>query len=545
VKTHSSRAVGALIAAALLVAACGSDDDGGGAAAPGTTSAPGSSVVAETSAAAPDGCTAERRGGELSMAVGSETRGLDPTVSTGSGSTGGTELTAIYDTLMRWDPDTGAYEPRVAESLTPNADFSVWTLHLRPGLHFGNGDPFTTTAVKASIARHQDPANKSSSLVFAVLIADMHVVDDLTMTFTLTAPWAGFPYVLADEPGMITNPAVIDQLGPQAFSRAPVGAGVGPYEVESFSPGEGITMKAKDDYWGGPVCIDELHFVTVGDEETKYDALQTGEVQAAYLSDAKLIDDADHAGLAVHRDLVNGQMVMLNHGVRGSTPPTTDIRLRRAIIDAIDPKVVDERATGGLGAPTAALVEASSLYARGATGPKPDPDAARALVAEVKASTGWDGRLRLVCGNADEEGAIAIEGMLTNVGITVERTSVSTADLIQQVLADANYDAACWSLQLFEAGAWAKLDRFLRSDSPANRMGYANPAMDAALVQMRNASTVDEQAAAIGTIQQLWEADAISPILGATRPAIVSAPDVGGLAFNQETMAYFDKAYLR
>ena len=83
----------------------------------------------------------------------------------------------------------------------------------------------------------------------------MEVVDPLTVKFTLTAPYPDFPHVLATDVGMITNPRVVAAKGPDGFANDPTGGGVGPYEFEKYAPGEEIVLKAKSDYWGGPVCI--------------------------------------------------------------------------------------------------------------------------------------------------------------------------------------------------------------------------------------------------------------------------------------------------
>jgi peptide/nickel transport system substrate-binding protein len=64
-------------------------------------------------------------GGILTMATYIEPPGLDPLVASGSGDLGGTEMMAIYDSVMRYNPATGKYEPKTAESLTPNADDTV------------------------------------------------------------------------------------------------------------------------------------------------------------------------------------------------------------------------------------------------------------------------------------------------------------------------------------------------------------------------------------------------------------------------------------
>ena len=115
-----------LFAFALIAAACGSDDDEGTTetgeaeeeapaeeeAATTTTAAAEEEAATTTTAAAEeeaaaaaaedgDVCTEDKIGGSVTMGVFSETRGLDPIVSTGSGVTGGIEMAALYDVLMR------------------------------------------------------------------------------------------------------------------------------------------------------------------------------------------------------------------------------------------------------------------------------------------------------------------------------------------------------------------------------------------------------------------------------------------------------------
>ena len=95
----------------------------------------------------------------------------------GGAVTGGTEITALYDTLMNWNDATQSYDPQVAESLEPDAQFLVWTMKIRDGITFGNGDPLTADDVKASIARHQSEKNTQVSRGEAANIASMDVVD--------------------------------------------------------------------------------------------------------------------------------------------------------------------------------------------------------------------------------------------------------------------------------------------------------------------------------------------------------------------------------
>ena len=64
---------------------------------------------------------------------------------------------------MGADPATGEVQPILAESLQPNADFTVWTLVLRPDLVFSDGSPLDAAAVKANWERIDDPAHSSAA----------------------------------------------------------------------------------------------------------------------------------------------------------------------------------------------------------------------------------------------------------------------------------------------------------------------------------------------------------------------------------------------
>jgi peptide/nickel transport system substrate-binding protein len=142
--------VAALLATAALVgAACGDDDD--------TTAPPGNGGADEV-------CTAERAGGTVTVGTYSEATGLDPAAGSGlgTGKVGATEGSAIYDVLMIYDSETGEYRPHLAESFTANDDNTVWTLRLRPGITFDNGDPLDAEAVRTSIRRHTAEGSRAT-----------------------------------------------------------------------------------------------------------------------------------------------------------------------------------------------------------------------------------------------------------------------------------------------------------------------------------------------------------------------------------------------
>src|SRR5260370_17082040 len=118
-----------LISVLSLAAAAGGDS---------SSSKPGATATTVPGAAATTVATtlAPKTGGGITMGMYSETAGLDPVVSNGGGTTGNTELMAIYDTIMRYDTDTGKYEPPTAESLTANAHNTQWPLKPKSAIKF-------------------------------------------------------------------------------------------------------------------------------------------------------------------------------------------------------------------------------------------------------------------------------------------------------------------------------------------------------------------------------------------------------------------------
>jgi peptide/nickel transport system substrate-binding protein len=525
--TWKAAAVALLAIAGLVAAACGGDDTDGG--------PPAASPSSET-----DECDASRVGGELSFAVFSETRGLDPVVAAGGGTAGQTELTALYDTLMRYDPDAASFEPWLARSLEPNSDSTVWTLELRPDVTFGSGNPVTAEAVRFSIARHQDPDNRASAYQDTLQIADMQVVDDLTLVFTLDEPWGTFPALLADMPGMVVDPAVLGDLGEDAFNTNPVGAGAGPYEVSNFTPGEEIVFEAKPDYWGGPVCVERLRFVDIPTDQATYDALELGEVDVAFLREPQVVAQAKADGVDHHSEVVNlGNFLMINSGI--NDPVAADPRIRQAVAHAVDQTVVDDRATGGEGLPTSAIVPDGSAISPGVDGPGVDTTEASRLVGEARAD-GWDGTISLVCSNSTPDMGITLQAQLQAVGFDVSLEQLATPDLVTRVFVDQNYDLACSGAGVSEASPAVRLARFFGTGNALT--GFGDPQFDEALRELKRAATPDQMQTAMVTVQEIWNDTVPSVSLSAVENVIAWNDRVHGLVFNENYSFYFAKAYV-
>jgi peptide/nickel transport system substrate-binding protein len=536
------RPIAALAAVILFAAACGDDGESGGATeAPDPSGATSGDSDDTDSSGDGETCSEERKGGELTVGVGSGLAlGIDPTVALGTGCCGAIELTAVYDTLMRYNPEAGEIEPYLAEGLEPNDDLTQWTLRLPSGVEFGNGDPVTAEAVRFSVERLAAATVAPSGM--AQEVESMEVVDDLTIVFNLRQPWGTFPYFLAAEGGMIVNPRVVEAKG-ENFANDPVGAGVGPYEIERFAPGEEVVLRAKEEYWGGPVCIETLRFVWVPGGQATYDAFRAGELDVMFLTEAQPIADAIDDGVA-NRNVVNGGTGYLLNSGRGSSPVLADQRLRLAIAHALDTEVLDERVFGGVGLPATGLVHPDQRIYPGLDGPEYDPDRARELVEEAKAD-GFDGNVRITCDDTPTqvEQTITTEAMLESVGFTVETENLPVAEARQVVLFDGDYEIGCGSIATFDEGPVRGMNQF-HSGSVRNRTGYANPDMDAAIDTLYRATDEGEVADAMAQLQDVWNEDPPWALIYAGQWFVGWKDDVHGLVPSRDAVVMFQDAYL-
>lgn len=495
-------------------------------------------------------CTEDKKGGSLTIGVFTNSPGLDPVSPASEGVFGGIELTALYDTLMAWNPTASRYEPRVAQSLEPDATYTTWTMKLRPNIAFGNGDPLTASAVKASIERHVSPDNKDKSRQFASLISGMRVVDPLTLSFTLGEPWPNFAFVLATDVGMITNPGVVGQRGPQGFSLNPSGAGVGPYEVARYTPGEEIVLTAKANYWGGPVCVQELRFVSVVGARGTYESFQKGELDLAFLREPQVVAQSRKDGYGDLPTLFGAtEAVVMNSGkgLSGRPPITSDSRIRRAVAAAIEVDQVNRRVFDGAAIPSAAIVPPQSGPAfADLQGPRHDPELARKLVQEVKAE-GWDGTIRLLADKSPThvQESITVQAQLQAVGFTVSLTnSIDVGQLSERVVVKGDYDLAIFGANHAPEGLWARLAPRLASGSPANFYRYSDPRMDAALKKLKGATSADEERAAVQEIQHVWNDTVPAAVLASYEETTIVRDHVLGLRLTRGAIIRFENAYL-
>jgi peptide/nickel transport system substrate-binding protein len=553
--------VAALVAALAGVAvACG--DDGGSSDSSGSpaTSAGGATTTPPTT-------KPPVKGGSVTFATFAAVNRLDSVMITGSGNAGaGNELGALYDRLVDWDPASKKYVPKTAESVTPNADFTQWTIKIRPNIKFTDGTAYDAAAVKAHLERSKTPPAGATGLggVLQTMTA-VTVVDALTAQVTLSEPWAQFIFVLTMGPGMVQSPTALAKQGAN-YTNAPVGGGAGPFEFVSFKAGESLILKRNENYWGGPAYLDEIKFVFIGPGPATLDALKTGTADIAFFKDALSNDNAKKAKYDhIETSFSSGSLLIMNLGVEvtctnqqpaptctGKTDgtkvapktATSDIKVRQAVFNAIDVDAVDQRQNSGVGIPAKSLLDKSFPWDPGVPLPKADPAKAKQLVTEAK-TAGWDGKIRLNCNAANANAAIAIETMLKAAGMEVDssKTGLETNAMVSAVAVQRDFDLSCWGFQL-SPDDYPGLELNYRSTSTGNRVGYKNPTMDAAILELKKANTDDAKKAAYKKIADQFNTDVIAVPLSHAPDLVAWNAKVKGAKATSQTSLLLEKVWI-
>lgn len=530
--TRAIRALSVLATATIALSACG----GGGS---DTDSSASGALAPDQS----ERCTEDRVGGTITMGE----YAMLPTFAPGQGMfgvRGASESAAVYDRLMRWNEETAEFEPKLAESLESNEDNTVWTLKLRDGVTFSNGDPLTAEDVEYTIKLHQDPATRSNAMTDAMQVEQITVVDPLTVEFTLTEAWAGFPILLAGTGGEVIPKAAHEAADPQEWSLNPIGAGA--FTVSEYIPDQQLVLEPNPDYYGGPVCP-TLEFVRIPGSQGTYEAFQTGELQVGFLRGAKTVTAAQDAGELGFETITSaGTIINLNVGNKGYDGVLTDERARQAFAHALDRDLIDQRLTGGLGDPTSAIIAESSRFYDGQEGPAFDVEEATALVDAVKADNpDWNGDITLLVADSSEnmESGVAVKALLDAAGFNVTIESAPVAQVVARQFT-GDFEAVIGGLSPSDADPASTYAATMIPGGSLNLSGVDDPELTAAIVEFKAAPDLESQKAALTKLQEIHNRVVPFVVTSNMVEYVVVDESVKGITPTLHSTVFFDGAFI-
>ena len=364
-------------ALAIFAAACGSKKDTAG----GTTATTG----AQTNITLADNGQ-PKSGGTLVFGLEAESDGFNPTVNRWAIS--GTEVgLAVFDPLVAFDANSQP-QPYLAQSVTPNADFTVWTITVRPNIKFHDGTPLTGAAITTMFNAHL-----ASALTKPVLapISKVETTGELTSQITMKTPWVTFEYSLTSQVGMVPAPSMFDSAGKatDASQKAPVGTG--PFVYQSWTPDQSFKASKNPNYWRqGLPYLNSIEFRPIPDSSTRSSALQTGDINMMHTSDftqvVKFRQLAKDGQAQIVEDNGEGEEDFLM--VNTQDPAVKDVRVRKAMALALDRQTFNQVINAGIGEDATGDFKPTSKWYVKTDYPDYDPVAAKALVDQIVADTG-------------------------------------------------------------------------------------------------------------------------------------------------------------
>jgi peptide/nickel transport system substrate-binding protein len=476
-----------------------------------------------------------KSGGTVTFGGISAVLSLVPGVTTGNSTAGLNELEAVYGILEKYDTQAKQYVPDMAKSLTHNADYTTWTLDLRPNITFTDGTPYDAAAVVQNIKGQQIPASLTAG-EFASLTS-MTTPNDLTVVFHYSTSFPALPIVLAQKNGAIAAPSFLNKVAAGNVTATPIGAG--PFMVQSFTPGVSLSLVANPHYFLGKPYLDGLKFVYIPGGPATYQAFQTGQLQSALLTDYNSADMAKSAGVPTYTELQPGGNIFVLNETAGQ--PFSNQGLRQAVQAAIDANL-QEINTGlfnGAGKMSALLFpKGTTLYAP-APVPKMTLAAEQAAVQSAKTALNWDGTLRLMCGNAPSVAnePTALEAILKPLGLNFTVNLVSTPQSINIVNVTHAFDIGCYGRGI---GNQPTLTMY----QYVSVLGYDNPQMTSLINQLSSETTLSAQQKTLVAIQKLWFDTVPFIVLAPGDDTVISASNLHGIIHSSQCAAFFDKAWL-
>jgi peptide/nickel transport system substrate-binding protein len=246
-------------------------------------------------------------------------------------------INQLYDPLVTVD-NQNQIQLVLAESITPNADGTEWTIVIHPGVLTHQGKPFTADDVLYSLQRIVVNKFPAAPILGPVDFAGSKVVNPTTLLLKYSAPFG----VLVT---MLSYPFCY--MVPRGFNpRQPVGTG--PFKYQSFTPGVQSTFVRNPHYWQhGLPYLDKVVTTDIASETTQVSALQSGQVDAINYLSAASVTALRGSGLTVRVNKSGGWVPFTQDC---NTAPFSDVRVRQAFRLIPNRPEMLEQVFGGYGA---------------------------------------------------------------------------------------------------------------------------------------------------------------------------------------------------
>ena len=363
------------------------------------------------------GAETPRAGGRLVFGLSRDISGLNPFVRTRS--TNKYVRQIAYETLFDYD-EKDRLVPLLGESWTASPDSKLYTIQLRRGVKFHNGGDLTAEDVKWSAEYAMDPKNAATGVNFLAKVQAVNIKDKFTVEFILKEPQAIFINLLASiEASFPVLPKDSVPSGQRELSGPP--PGTGPFEFKEYKSAREMVFTRNKNYWQkGIPYLDELVIKPVEDEQVRFAALRAGDLNMIERTPYAFIKKIRSREIAEIRFAEAKDAGLRRLIFNVTNPPFNNLKLRQAVLYALDKKSYIDAAYWGLGEPTNHGIPKENRWYIKMPDVKRDVAKVKTLLKEAK--VGADFEVEVLARRGEEPEMQPIQDQLTTAGIKTKVT---------------------------------------------------------------------------------------------------------------------------